>query len=133
MRFGQGETPESAGIKGDKFVGKYYVAFDVAYKKEVEQLIGDGLDEEEAKKEAPILKEAQEMLKKWEAKDPEISSLWEKMNGWVYDGFNVSYKTMGVEFDKLYYESDTYLLGKKVVEEGLKTGHYYRKEDQSCG
>ena len=131
LRFGQGETPESAGIKGDKLVGKYYVAFDVAYKKEVEQLIGDGLDEEEAKKEAPILKEAQEMLKKWEAKDPEISSLWVKMNGWVYDGFNVSYKTMGVEFDKLYYESDTYLLGKKVVEEGLKTGHYYRKEDQS--
>ena len=87
--------------------------------------------EEEAKKEAPILKEAQEMLKKWEAKDRKISSLWKKMNGWVYDGFNVSYKTMGVEFDKLYYESDTYLLGKKVVEEGLKTGHYYRKEDQS--
>ena len=131
LRFGEGETPLSSGIKGDKLVGKYYVEFDKVYKQEIASLIAGGTDEVEAKKRAPILLEAQEMLKKWEAKDPETYGLWEKMNGWVYDGFSTSYKTMGVSFDKLYYESDTYLLGKNVVENGLDKGDYYQKEDRS--
>jgi len=131
LRYGEGETPSSSGMKGDKLVGKYYVEFDRVYKKEIAGLIEDGMDEEEAKKSAPVLLEAQEMLKKWEAKDPETYGLWEKMNGWVYGGFSRSYETMGVSFDKLYYESDTYILGKKVVENGLSNGHYYQKEDRS--
>jgi len=131
LRFGEGETPESSGIKGDKLVGKYYVAFDKEYKKEIAELVAKGADEEEAKKTAPIILEAQEMLLKWEAKDPEIYALWEKMNGWVYSGFDQTYNTMGVDFDELYYESDTYILGKSVVEEGLAEGKYYQKDDGS--
>lgn len=125
------ETPQTAGMKGDKFVGKYYVAFDKAYKEEVNQLVQNGLPEEEAKKEAPIMKEAQDMLVKWEARDPQTYLLWERMNSWCYEGFEVTYKTMGVDFDKLYYESDTYLLGKDVVVEGLKKGVFFKKEDGS--
>ncbi len=131
QKFGQGETPESAGIKGDHLVGKYYVAFDKAYKKEIEELLAQGKDEATAEKEAPILQEAQQMLKKWEAKDPEVYALWEKMNGWVYKGFESTYERMGVDFDQLYYESDTYLLGKEKVLEGLKRGVFYTKEDGS--
>lgn len=131
QKFGEGETPQSSGLKGDKLAGKYYVAFDKAYKEEIEKLVNDGVSEEEAKKQAPILLEAQEMLRKWEAKDPEVYALWQKMNGWVYEGFDVTYQTMGVDFDKLYYESDTYLLGKDIVEKGLSDGIFYQKEDQS--
>lgn len=131
QKFGNGETPESSGLKGDKLAGKYYVAFDKAYKEEIAQLIEAGKTKEEAEKEAPLLLEAQGMLRKWEAKDPEVYALWEKMNGWVYDGFNATYKQMGVEFDKLYYESDTYLLGKDEVEAGLKGGQFFEKEDGS--
>ena len=130
-KFGGGETPESSGIKGDHLVGNYYVAFDKAYKKEVKELVANGMNEEDAKHEAPIMKEAQEMLRKWEAKDPEVYSLWQTMNGWVYDGFDITYKAMGVDFDKVYYESQTYLLGKSLVEEGLKKGIFFRKEDGS--
>lgn len=132
QKFGNGETPESSGLKGDKLVGKYYVAFDQHYKKEIADLIEQGKSKEEAEKQAPILLEAQKMLLKWEAKDPEIYQLWKTMNGWVYDGFDVTYKQMGVAFDKLYFESDTYLLGKKAVEEGLKKGIFYKKEDGSA-
>lgn len=131
QRFGNDETPEQAGMKGDHLIGKYYVAFDKAYKEEIEQLTATGKSEEEAKKEAPIMKEAQEMLVKWEQNDPEIRALWEKMNGWVYDGFNDTYKRIGVDFDKFYYESDTYLLGKDLVDEGLDREVFYRKGDQS--
>ena len=131
QRFGNDETPESTGLKGDKFVGNYYVAFDKAYKAEIADLVGQGVTEEEAKKTAPIIVEAQQMLLKWEAKDPEVYELWEKMNGWVYSGFDKTYDTMGVTFDKLYFESDTYILGKKVVEDGLANGIYYQKEDGS--
>ncbi|MFT7612196.1 MAG: arginyl-tRNA synthetase [Parvicellaceae bacterium] len=131
LRFGEGETPESSGVKGDKLVGKYYVAFDKEYKKEIAELVAAGLEEEKAKKIAPIIIEAQEMLLKWEAKDPEIYALWEKMNGWVYSGFDRTYNTMGVDFDELYYESETYILGKAVVEEGLAEGKYYQKDDGS--
>ncbi|WP_457619327.1 arginine--tRNA ligase [Lutibacter sp.] len=130
-RFGNGETPESTGLKGDKLVGNYYVAFDKAYKKEIATLISEGKTEEEAKKQAPILIEAQEMLLKWEAGDTEIVSLWKKMNQWVYDGFAITYKELGVDFDKNYYESNTYLLGKNVVAEGLNKGVFYKKEDGS--
>lgn len=131
QKFGAGETPASSGMKGDHLVGKYYVAFDKAYKEEIKNLMADGKSEEEAKKEAPILKEAQEMLRKWEQKDAEVVALWEQMNAWVYDGFDSTYKRLGVDFDKNYYESDTYLLGKQVVEEGLNKGVFYRKEDGS--
>jgi arginyl-tRNA synthetase len=131
QRFGNGETPESTGLKGDQLVGKYYVAFDKAYKKQVGQKVAGGIDPEVAEKEAPILLEAQEMLQKWEAGDKETVALWETMNGWVYDGFEETYKNLGVDFDTLYYESDTYLLGKDVVEEGLKKGVFYRKDDGS--
>ncbi|WP_430906980.1 arginine--tRNA ligase [Maribacter sp. 2-571] len=131
QRFGNGETPESTGLKGDKLVGNYYVAFDKAYKKEIAALEADGMDTKLAEKEAPILKDAQGMLRKWEAGDAEIVALWKKMNGWVYDGFNVTYTNMGVDFDKLYYESDTYLLGKDVVADGLKQGVFYKKDDGS--
>jgi len=130
-RFGNGETPESTGLKGDKLVGNYYVAFDKAYKKEIATLIDEGKTEEEAKKQAPILIEAQEMLRKWEAGDTEIVSLWKKMNQWVYDGFAITYKELGVNFDKNYYESNTYLLGKNVVADGLEKGIFYKKEDGS--
>lgn len=130
-RFGNGETPESTGLKGDKLVGNYYVKFDLEYKKEIQQLISEGKTEDEAKKQAPILIEAQQMLQKWEAGDLETVALWEKMNGWVYEGFDMTYKNLGVDFDKLYYESQTYLLGKEFVAEGLKTGVFYKKEDGS--
>lgn len=131
QRFGNNETPESTGLKGDKLVGNYYVAFDKAYKKEIAELIAKGKTEEEAKKQAPILIEAQQMLLKWEAGDKEVVSLWKTMNEWVYAGFNETYKELGVDFDKNYYESDTYLLGKDVVADGLKKGVFYKKEDGS--
>ena len=129
--FGKGETPESAGMKGDHLVGKYYVEFDKAYKAEVTGLVAGGMAEEEAKKAAPLMAEAQQMLVQWEQHDPEVIALWEKLNGWVYDGFNATYKKIGVDFDKTYYESDTYLLGKDIVEEGLQKGVFYKKEDNS--
>ncbi len=131
QRFGNGETPENTGLKGDKLVGNYYVAFDKAYKAEIAEMVVDGVDEKEAAKEAPILLEAQQMLQKWEAGDEEVTSLWKKMNGWVYKGFEETYKNMGVDFDKLYYESDTYLLGKDVVADGLEKGVFYKKDDGS--
>lgn len=131
QKFGKGETPETAGVKGDHLVGKYYVAFDKAYKAEIKELMGKGLSQEQAEKEAPILKEAQEMLMKWEAKDPEVYALWEKMNAWVYDGFNATYERLGVDFDRLYYESDTYLIGRDRVLEGLQKGVFFKKDDGS--
>ncbi|GAA3785084.1 arginine--tRNA ligase [Corallibacter vietnamensis] len=130
-RFGNGETPETTGLKGDKLVGNYYVKFDQEYKKEIEALIKEGKSEEEAKKQAPILIEAQEMLQKWEAGNDEVVALWKTMNGWVYDGFDVTYKNLGVNFDALYYESQTYLLGKEFVTAGLESGVFYKKEDGS--
>lgn len=131
-RFGNGETPQSAGIKGDKLVGNYYVKFDQEYKKEISELMeAKGISEESAKAEAPILVEAKQMLLKWEAGDPEVVALWEKMNQWVYDGFEKTYDALGVDFDKNYYESDTYLLGKDVVNQGLEKGIFYKKEDGS--
>ena len=130
--YGGGETPASSGMKGDHLVGKYYVEFDKHYKAEVKALVAEkGISEDEAKKQAPIMLQAQEMLRKWEAKDPEVYALWETMNGWVYEGFDVTYKAMGVDFDKVYYESQTYLLGKSLVEDGLKKGVFFRKEDNS--
>jgi arginyl-tRNA synthetase len=131
QRFGKGETPESSGLKGDKLVGNYYVAFDKAYKQEIEQLVAEGRNRDEAEQQAPILREAQEMLRRWEAGDEEVVSLWKTMNSWVYEGFEETYARLGVDFDRLYYESDTYLLGKEVVEEGLEKGVFYRKEDGS--
>ena len=131
LRYGNGATPESTGKKGDHLVGDYYVEFDKHYKAEIKDLVAGGMSEEEAKKQAPILLEAQEMLRKWEAKDAEVRALWEKMNGWVYDGFDVTYKTLGVDFDKVYYESQTYILGKGLVEDGLAKGIFFRKEDGS--
>lgn len=129
--FGGGETPESSGMKGDKLVGKYYVEFDKAYKKEIDALKAEGVDEEDAKKKAPLMLAAQEMLRKWEAKDPEVRALWEMMNRWVYEGFAQTYRRLGVDFDKNYYESDTYLLGKDIVEKGLEMGVFYRRDDGS--
>tara|TARA_R110000868_G_scaffold21640_12_gene89883 strand:- start:28968 stop:30746 length:1779 start_codon:yes stop_codon:yes gene_type:complete len=131
QKFGKGETPENTGLKGDKLVGNYYVAFDKAYKAEIADLIASGLDKEAAEKQAPILLEAQQMLLKWEAGDDEVVSLWKKMNQWVYAGFEVTYKNLGVDFDTLYYESDTYLLGKDVVAAGLEKGVFFKKEDGS--
>ena len=131
QRYGNGATPESTGIKGDHLVGDYYVEFDKHYKAEIAELVATGMSEEEAKKSAPILLEAQEMLRKWEAKEENVRALWEMMNGWVYDGFDVTYKTLGVDFDKVYYESQTYLLGKSIVAEGLEKGIFFRKEDGS--
>ena len=131
QRYGNGETPESTGLKGDKLVGNYYVAFDKAYKAEIDALVAEGMDKKEAEKKAPILLEAQEMLRKWEAGDEEVVNLWKTMNQWVYAGFSETYKVIGVDFDKLYYESDTYLLGKDVVQEGLDKGVFYKKEDGS--
>jgi arginyl-tRNA synthetase len=131
QKFGEGASPESTGLKGDKLVGNFYVKFDQEYKKEIAELIASGKSEEEAKQQAPILLEAQEMLRKWEQNDPEIRSLWEKMNGWVYKGFASTYETMGVDFDKLYYESDTYLIGKDKVLAHENAPSFYRKEDNS--
>lgn len=131
QKYGNGETPTSSGMKGDKLVGKYYVAFDKAYKLEIAELVTGGMGEEEAKKQAPLLIEAQNMLLKWEEKDPETVQLWETMNGWVYDGFEKTYTEMGVDFDKLYYESNTYLTGKDIVEKGLEQGVFYKREDGS--
>lgn len=129
--FGEGITPESAGVKGDKLVGRYYVAFDQAYKREVAQAMAEGATEESAKQQAPILIAAQEMLRQWEAGDPEVVELWKMMNRWVYSGFEQTYQQLGVSFDKYYYESDTYLLGKEVVEKGLSQGIFTRKLDGS--
>ena len=131
LRFGNGETPESSGMKGDHLVGKYYVEFDKHYKEEVRQLMDKGMEEEEAKKQAPLMLEAQQMLKRWEEGDKEIRDLWTKMNEWVYAGFDETYRKMGVGFDKIYYESNTYLLGKELVQKGLDMGVLYRKEDGS--
>ncbi len=131
IKFGDGETPESSGMKGDHLVGKYYVEFDKAYKAEIAELIAQGKTEEEAKQEAPLMKEAQNMLLKWEQGDEEVIALWKKMNNWVYDGFDVTYKAMGVDFDKIYYESDTYKEGKKKVEEGLEKNLFFKKENNS--
>jgi arginyl-tRNA synthetase len=129
--FGNGETPESTGMKGDHLVGKYYVAFDKAYKAEIEQLKESGQTEEEAKKNAPLIIQAQQMLQKWEAGDLEVMSLWETMNSWVYTGFAATYKQMGVTFDKFYYESTTYLLGKDIITEGLEKEVFFQKPDNS--
>ena len=131
QRFGNGETPENTGLKGDKLVGNYYVAFDKAYKEEIQELITQGKSKEEAEKQAPIFVVAQEMLRQWEAGDPEVMKLWKQMNGWVYDGFAVTYKNLGVDFDSYYYESNTYLLGKDIVEQGLQKGVFFKKEDGS--
>uniref|UniRef100_UPI004047EB58 arginine--tRNA ligase n=3 Tax=Roseivirga sp. TaxID=1964215 RepID=UPI004047EB58 len=131
LKFGNGETPADARIKGDHLVGKYYVAFDKAYKAEIADLVEKGMIQEEAEKQAPIMLEAQEMLIKWEEKDPEVYALWEKMNAWVYDGFESTYQRMGVDFDKLYFESDTYLIGRDRVMEGLEKGVFFQKEDGS--
>ena len=130
-KFGNGETPESTGLKGDKLVGNYYVAFDKAYKEQITQLIAEGKTEDEAKKQAPIILEAQEMLLKWEAGDPEVIALWKTMNQWVYDGFATTYKNLGVNFDSYYYESNTYLLGKDVVQIGLEKGVFEKDPDGS--
>src|SRR6056297_647858 len=131
QKFGEGETPESSGLKGDHLVGKYYVAFDKAYKAQISGLVEAGTPKEKAEKEAPILLEAQDMLRKWEAGEEEVVALWKKMNGWVYDGFDITYKNLGVDFDTLYYESDTYLLGRDVVKDGLERGVFFKKEDGS--
>ncbi len=131
QKFGAGETPESSGLKGDHLVGKYYVIFDKEYKKEIDALKDTGKTEDEAKKEAPLMKEAQAMLLKWEEGDEAVISLWKTMNGWVYEGFDSTYRKLGVDFDKYYYESDTYLLGKDIVEEGLAKGIFFKKEDGS--
>ena len=131
QKFGNGETPESSGKKGDHLIGDYYVRFDIEYKAQIKELMAQGMDEETAKKEAPLIKEAQAMLVKWEQNDPEVRALWQKMNEWVYAGFDETYKQMGVGFDKIYYESDTYLVGKGEVERGLAKGDFYRREDGS--
>ncbi len=129
--FGNRETPESSGLKGDKLVGKYYVEFDKVYKKEIADLVAQGMDKEQAEKAAPIMKLAVDMLQKWEQKEPDTISLWKTMNGWVYDGFETTYKQMGVHFDKLYFESETYLLGKEEVLKGVEQGVFFKKEDGS--
>jgi arginyl-tRNA synthetase len=131
QQFANGQTPDSAGIKGDHFVGDYYVQFGVEHKKEMEKLIAEGMTKEDAEKNAPIMQAAQKMLLDWEKGDPEVKALWEKMNGWVYEGFNETYKKIGSDFDKNYFESDTYLLGKEFVKEGLEKGVFYKKEDGS--
>ena len=131
QKWGEGKTPQNTGIKGDKLVGDFYVLFDKKYKEEVAGLIQKEMEKEEAEKNAPLLLEAKAMLKKWENGDEDVRKLWAEMNGWVYDGFDVTYKRLGVEFDKIYYESDTYLLGKAIVEEGLEKGIFYKKEDGS--
>lgn len=130
-KFSDGETPQSSGMKGDHLVGKYYVAFDKAYKEEIAGLVANGMDKEEAEKNAPILLEAQTMLKRWEEKDAEVVDLWKQMNAWVYEGFDETYNKLGIDFDKVYYESETYLLGKDLVNKGLEKGVFYRREDGS--
>lgn len=129
--FGNSESPENTGLKGDKLIGNYYVKFDKEYKNEIANLIAEGLTEDEAKKKAPLMQNAQQMLVKWEQGDKETVDLWKKMNRWVYSGFDVTYKTMGVDFDKLYYESDTFLLGKDIVQKGLDENFFFQKEDGS--
>ena len=131
LKWGNGETPETSGKKGDHLIGDYYVAFDKHYREEIKELMAQGMDEETAKQEAPLIKEAHEMLVKWEQNDPEVRSLWKKMNDWVYAGFDETYKALGVSFDKIYYESDTYLKGKAKVEQGLEKGLFFRKDDNS--
>ncbi len=131
QKFGKGETPESSGLKGDKLVGKYYVEFDKAYREEIRRLVDKGVEEEKARQKASIMEEARTMLKKWEQGEPETIALWEKMNGWVYDGFEETYDRLGVDFDKYYYESQTYLLGKRVIEEGLAKGIFEKEDDGS--
>ena len=131
LKFGNGETPESSGKKGDHLIGDYYVRFDKEYRKQIAELMAGGMNEEDAKREAPLMKEAQAMLLKWEQGDKEVRELWAKMNSWVYAGFDETYKMMGVSFDKIYYESNTYLEGKKEVERGLQEGLFYRREDGS--
>ena len=131
LKYGNGETPESSGKKGDHLIGDYYVAFDKHYREQVKELVAHGMDEDIAKNEAPLMKEAHAMLVKWEQNDPEVRALWHKMNEWVYEGFDETYKALGVSFDKIYYESNTYLEGKEKVEEGLKKGLFYRREDGS--
>ncbi|MCR4920534.1 MAG: arginine--tRNA ligase [Bacteroidaceae bacterium] len=131
LRWGNGETPETSGKKGDHLIGDYYVAFDKHYREEVKQLVAQGMDEEQAKQEAPLIKEAHEMLVKWEQNDPEVRALWRRMNEWVYAGFDETYRALGVSFDKIYYESETYLEGKEKVDEGLEKGIFYRREDGS--
>ena len=131
LKYGNGETPEASGKKGDHLIGDYYVRFDKEYKTQIAELMAAGKDEETAKREAPLMLEAQEMLRKWEANDPEVRALWTKMNSWVYAGFDETYKRMGVSFDKIYYESNTYLEGKSEVEKGLVSGAFYRREDGS--
>ena len=130
-KFSNGETPQSSGMKGDYLVGKYYVAFDKAYKEEIANLVSNGMEKEEAEKNAPILLEAQAMLKRWEEKDAEVVDLWKQMNAWVYAGFDETYNKLGIDFDKVYYESETYLLGKDLVNKGLEQGVFYRREDGS--
>mgnify|MGYP000333158048 CR=1 FL=1 len=131
QKFGEGETPQSTGIKGDKLAGKYYVEFDKRYKEQIAELINSGKTEDEAKAEAPLILEAREMLQKWEAEDDEVRELWAKMNGWVYDGFDVTYNRLGVDFDKLYYESDTFLIGRDLVKKGVEDELFYQKDDGS--
>jgi arginyl-tRNA synthetase len=131
QKFGNGESPESSGLKGDHLVGKYYVRFNEELKKEISQLMEKGLSEDEAEVQAPLMQEARETLKKWESRDPEVYALWEKLNGWVYEGFDQTYKTMGVDFDKLYYESDTWSIGKEKALKALDDGVFYKKEDGS--
>ena len=131
LKWGNGETPETSGKKGDHLIGDYYVAFDKHYREEIKELVAQGMDEEKAKQEAPLIKEAHEMLVKWEKNDPEVRALWKKMNEWVYAGFDETYKALGVSFDKIYYESNTYLEGKEKVEEGLEKGFFYRRDDNS--
>ncbi len=131
LKWGNGETPESTGKKGDHLIGDFYVAFDKHYKAQIRELVEKGMSPEEAEKQAPLIQEAHDMLRRWEAGDPEVRALWEKMNNWVYAGFDETYKRMGVSFDKIYYESDTYLVGRDTVLEGLEKGLFYRKEDNS--
>jgi len=131
QKYGEGETPSSSGLKGDHLVGKYYVIFDKEYKKQIEELKESGQSEEEAKKNASLIKEAQEMLQKWESNDQEVITLWKMMNSWVYDGFEKTYKQLGVDFDKFYYESNTYLLGKDIIQEGLQKNVFFKKADNS--
>jgi arginyl-tRNA synthetase len=131
LKFGNGETPQSSGMKGDHLVGKYYVIFDQKYKEQQKELMAQGLSEAEAGKTAPVMMEAQELLRKWEAGDEETVSTWRTMNGWVYEGFDISYKMLGISFDKFYYESNTYLLGKEIVDEGLQKGVFFKKDDGS--
>ena len=131
LKWGNGATPESTGKKGDHLIGDFYVAFDKHYKAQIQELVEKGMSPEEAEKQAPLIQEAHDMLRRWEAGDPEVRALWEKMNNWVYAGFDETYRRMGVSFDKIYYESDTYLVGRDTVLEGLKNGTFYQKEDNS--